>query len=553
MRQRTPTWFVPENIAVDNPIGKPVTAVDPNGADDLVAGGYSLSGADENSFDINSGTGQLLAGVKFDHEEKEMYTVTVTATDSFGATDSITVDIYVIDVDEMPGIMPSGLSISGGTSFRYSEGGMDTVDTYMAMAFGPDAAMANLTLGGDDAGDFTFRGGVLSFRNSPDYENPVDMDMDNTYMVTVKATDGTYTDMKDVMVVVTNVVELGMLTADMGSPISYMENGAMPVATYMADGPMADNAMWTLEGADANHFMLDGTGMSTMLKFKSAPDYENPADADTDNTYMVTVKAEAGGEMEMMEVTVMVTDVDELVTLSGPGSASNPEGMDTVGTYMASGGDGSTINWSLEGADNSHLMLDGTGMSRVLKFRSGPDFEMPRGAAKSDTNTNTYMVTVRAEAGGEMATQAVTVTVTNVDELGTVTLAPTRPSVGTPITATLADEDSGVANTAWQWASADAMDGIFTNIDGATSASYTPVEGDAGMYLMATATYDDVHGTGKIVSSDAVMISDDVVGRYDTDDTTGISIAELFVAIDAYFAGDISISELFEVIDAYFG
>ena len=52
--------------------------------------------------------------------------------------------------------------------------------------------------------------------------------------------------------------------------------------------------------------------------FRSAPDYEMPADADTNNSYMVTVMAEAGGEMEMVEVTVTVTDVDELGALSGP-------------------------------------------------------------------------------------------------------------------------------------------------------------------------------------------------------------------------------------------
>ena len=48
--------------------------------------------------------------------------------------------------------------------------------------------------------------------------------------------------------------------------------------------------------------MLEGTGMSRMLKFSSAPDYETPmGGADNDsNTYMVTVKAEAGGEMEMV-------------------------------------------------------------------------------------------------------------------------------------------------------------------------------------------------------------------------------------------------------------
>ena len=44
-----------------------------------------------------------------------------------------------------------------------------------------------------------------------------------------------------------------------------------------------------------------------------------------------------------------------------------------------------------------------------------------------------------------------------------------------------------------------------------------------------------------------------IVEGYDTNNTPGIQISELFVAIDDYFDGQINISELFEVIDAYFG
>ena len=39
---------------------------------------------------------------------------------------------------------------------------------------------------------------------------------------------------------------------------------------------------------------------------------------------------------------------------------------------------------------------------------------------------------------------------------------------------------------------------------------------------------------------------------YDDDGDSGISIAELFSAIDDYFAGRIDISQLFDVIDLYF-
>ena len=78
--------------------------------------------------------------------------------------------------------------------------------------------------------------------------------------------------------------------------------------------------------------------------------------------------------------------------------------------------------------------------------------------------------------------------------------------VGTVLTATLSDPDSGVTGTTWQW------DRAGTVI--ATSASYTVAEEDAGMSLEVTATYDDVHGIGKMVSG-TVMISADVVGSYD--------------------------------------
>ena len=51
--------------------------------------------------------------------------------------------------------------------------------------------MANWSLGGDDAGAFSISAdGMLTFRSSPDYENPMDADMDNVYMVTITAMTG---------------------------------------------------------------------------------------------------------------------------------------------------------------------------------------------------------------------------------------------------------------------------------------------------------------------------------------------------------------------------
>ena len=140
------------------------------------------------------------AGTKLDYETKTTYTVTVMATDSFGAIASIPVTIMVTPVDEPPVISLGGLAVTGQSSVDYAEKDMGAVATYTAS--GPDAASARWSLSGDDAGDFTIPGGVLAFRSVPDYENPADMGGDNVYQVTVEATDGTYMDTQDVTVTV---------------------------------------------------------------------------------------------------------------------------------------------------------------------------------------------------------------------------------------------------------------------------------------------------------------------------------------------------------------
>ena len=77
--------------------------------------------------------------------------------------------------------------------------------------------------------------GELTFVRAPDYENPADADMDNTYMVTVMADDGTYMDTHDVTVMVTNVDEDGMVDPVGGRmPHGWKvgDNGyAMPILT----------------------------------------------------------------------------------------------------------------------------------------------------------------------------------------------------------------------------------------------------------------------------------------------------------------------------------
>ena len=88
---------VAENTGAGMEIGAPVTATDAN--DDTLT--YALGGTDTASFDIDTATGQLMTVAALDYETKATYSVTVTASDSGGLSDSIDVTITVTNVDEM--------------------------------------------------------------------------------------------------------------------------------------------------------------------------------------------------------------------------------------------------------------------------------------------------------------------------------------------------------------------------------------------------------------------------------------------------------------------
>ena len=200
-----------------------------------------------------------------------------------------------------------------------------------------------------------------------------------------------------------------------------------------------------------------------------------------------------------------MTNVDEQPVLSGDSAVSYAEnGAAAVASYTAADPENATITWTLSGDDSDDFSISAAG---ALSFNSSPDFETP---ADADTD-NIYQVTVEASDGTtDKVTLAVTVTVTNVDEVGAVALSPAQPVVGTALTATLTDPDGSITGTTWVWASSTDGSTGWTDISSATAASYTPVDADVGNYLRATATYTDGHASGKSaqgVSANQVLLT----------------------------------------------
>ena len=257
------------------------------------------------------------------------------------------------------------------------------------------------------------------------------------------------------------------------------ENIGGPVTA--ADLDSGDTLVYSLSGVDAASLDIDTATGQITVGSETSLDYETKA------SYTVTVSVHDGRdsgenadttEDDSVEVTINVTDEEEQPGLSGSSAVSYAEnGTAPVASYTAADPEGATVNWSLSGDDSGDFSISAVG---ALRFNASPNFE---NAQDADT-TNTYLVTVEATDGTtDKVTLAVTVTVTNEEEAGSVILSPTQPVVGTALTATLADPDGSISAATWVWAgSTDGLTG-WTDISGATSGSYIPTAADVGSYL----------------------------------------------------------------------
>ena len=240
------TREVPENTGADTNVGDDFTADDSNM--DLLM--YELGGPDADSFQLSKpeGTGNtinLQTKAKLDYETKTEYTVTITAADPSGATDLITVTVTVTGVNE-------GADIDGDDTVMYEENGDGAVATFTATdPEGDDITWALDTGGGVDHGKFEIGEdtGVLTFKDSPDFEDAGDVDEDgsviatgvgdNMYKVSIKANGGPA---HAVTVEVTNANEPGTVSLNKPQPQVGRSIGATGFDD--PDGTAEESVLW---------------------------------------------------------------------------------------------------------------------------------------------------------------------------------------------------------------------------------------------------------------------------------------------------------------------
>ena len=378
------------------------TATDPNG--DTVT--YSIGGADAALFTIDPNTGVVafINAPDFetpgDANADNVYDIEVTAFDGVNSTVQA-VAITVTDVAETP-VFTSAASASAAEN---------QTAAYTAAATDPNGDTVTYSIGGTDAALFNIdpNTGVVTFINAPNFEVPGDADADNVYDIEVIASDGTNSATQAVAITVTDENDVApVFTSSATNAVAENQTAAFTAtATDSEGGTLTYNISG---GADAGLFTIDpSTGV---VSFISAPDFDLPGDADADNVYDIEVTVSDGVNTTSQSVSISVTNQNDIAPVFTSGaSASAAENQTSAYTAQATDAEGDTVTYSLSGGtDVSLFTIDpNTG---VVSFITAPDFEAP-GDAGAD---NVYDIEVTASDGTNTTTQAVAITVTDVND-----------------------------------------------------------------------------------------------------------------------------------------
>ena len=213
-------------------------------------------------------------------------------------------------------------SFTNSTTFSLSENSV--VATNAATITLNESATVTINSGNDSAlfsvvtSDSTTA--RIRFLTSPNFESPTDVGANNTYDISVRATDtaGNFAN-QSIAITITNVNEAPSITNSSSSAtasLSQAEN-ITSVATYAAIDPDAGAILrFTISGTDAAVFSIDS--VTGVIAFAINPDFEAPLDSDVNNTYIVIITVSDGALTDTQTVTVTITNANELPTIGAP-------------------------------------------------------------------------------------------------------------------------------------------------------------------------------------------------------------------------------------------
>ncbi|MDB4059576.1 S8 family serine peptidase [Gammaproteobacteria bacterium] len=371
-----------------------VTATDADGN----SMSFSVSGSELSI----STAGQLSFITAPDYETTTSYTATVTVSDgNLTASQNITINVSNLN-DNAPVIS----DFAANTEVSNGQTSVLTVTVTDA-----DGDTPTLSLIGNDAGALSISAeGAIAFNSSPSFASPTDADGNNVYEFTVKADDSVNTATKSGTVTVLETNDPPTFT-DLEFSYSVDEN-TVDVVTVSASDPDGNAIAFSLTGEDAASFAINADGV---LSFAVTSNYENPSDANTNNTYEINVVISDGSNEVSQSVSITVNDIAEAPEFVGlPDIFLLEENDNTVTTIEVADPEDDEFTYEMTGPDAGQFLLGSNGFMRFVAT-TGADFEDP-----TDANTdNIYELVFTAtetKSGGLQRVQNLNIQVTDLKD-----------------------------------------------------------------------------------------------------------------------------------------
>jgi len=444
----------------------------------------SLSGTDSSKFSISDGYLVFTETPDFenpsDSDSDNSYSLTITAAGA-GISSTQSVTLNVTNVNESPSFVTDSSSY-----FQVNE---NTTSIIQIVASDPENDTLSFSLQ-DSSGtedetllDIDTATGEVSFKTAPNFELPLDLEADNALTFTVVANDGSLSASKKYYASVSDVKENP--TEINLSSNSALENTAGIVfgtISLLDDDPVGIKSV-NIAGTDAIYFEI---GQSMQLKLKSSV----TADYETKSSYSISLTVTDADDITLTSsFTLNVENINEIPVISDLSSSlSLAENQTSVVTVSASDPEGSTLAYSLTGTDASSLSISSAG---VLTFNSATNYE----------SKSSYSITVNVSDGTNTASQALTLTVTDVNE------SPTDISItGTSVNENIAGASFGTLSTADE--------------DGSETSSYSLSGSDATSF--------------EISSSNVLKFKSSVSGNYESKSSYSVTVTVTDSASNTY-------------------
>jgi len=467
---------------------------------------YTLGGADNASFSMVGNTLTFIAAPDFENPQDSggdnIYNLSVIAND--GDNDS-TAAAFTITVKNTNDVIPQ---ITNATALSLPE---QTIAITAITVSDADSTAFTYTLSGTDSALFSLTGNTLRFIAAPDFESPQDSGGDNVYNLTVVANDGSNDSAAKVFVItVTDTNDIVPMITNSNLAPEIEENTTTVTAITITDTD-STAFTYTLSGTDSALFNMAGN----TLRFTTAPDFENPQDNGSDNTYNVSVTANDGtNDSTAAAFVITVTDANDSapVITNTNLSPSVVENTTAVTAITVTDTDSTIFTYTLGGVDNALFTITGNS----LHFTAAPNFETPQDSGSD----NIYNVSVTANDGtNNSAIAAFAIMVTDTNDSAPVITNP-NPNLNiventTAVTAiTVTDVDTGSTAFTYTLGGVDgAMFSVIGNTLHFTAAPDFDIPQDSGadnIYNVSVTANDGTNNSAAVAFTITVTDANDL-------------------------------------------